>query len=193
MFGREVRAPVDNVYGSPKTALKYTYYDYADELQHRLKVFTFMRGSICGRWLEEISATTRCVAGRGNTVLATRFTTTNHGNMLVARTKWSRKFSGPFLVVAVIGPANLKLQRSRGAKPFVTHVETVKPYVAEMLPKSWIDEPAAEAKQPSAGDANKDDNGVSTSMEAVAGMPPLLHYWTPRPQWERRQPRRFLE
>ena len=152
-----------------------------------------MRGSICKRRLEEVSATTLCVSGRGNTLLATGFTTANHGNMMVARTKWSRMFSGPFLVVAVIRPENLKLQRSRGAKPFVTHVDKVKPYVAKMLTKSCIDEPAAEAKQPSVGDANKGDNGLSTSMEAVAGMPPLQHYWTPRPQWERRQPRRFLQ
>ena len=88
---------------------------------------------------------------------------------------------------------NLKLQRSRKAKPFVTHVDKVKPYVAEKLPKPWIDEPTAEAEQPAVGDATKGDDRASTSMDAVAGMPPLQHYEIPRPQRERRLPRRFRE
>jgi len=69
----------------------------------------------------------------------------------------------------------------------------VKPYVAEKLPKPWIDEPSAEAEQPAVGDATKGDDGASTSMDAVAGMPPLQDYETPRPQRERRLPRRFRE
>jgi len=36
MMGREVRAPVDIVYGSPEAALPSTYDDYADELHQQL-------------------------------------------------------------------------------------------------------------------------------------------------------------
>jgi len=128
-------------------------------------------------------------------VLATGFTFYYYNPLkhIGRQDKWSRKFSGPFLVVAFLGPINLKLQRSRRAKPFVTHVDKVKPYVAEKLPKPWIDERAARAEQPAVGDATKGDNRASTSMDAVAGMPPLQDYETPRPQRERRLPRRFME
>jgi len=36
MMGREVRAPVDIVYGSPEAGQPSTYADYADELHHRM-------------------------------------------------------------------------------------------------------------------------------------------------------------
>ena len=56
--------------------------------------------------------------------------------------KWSRKFTGPFLVVGVPGPVNVKLHRSRRSKSFYAHVDKVKPYEAEQSPKSWLDEMA---------------------------------------------------
>ena len=42
--------------------------------------------------------------------------------------KWSRKrkFSGLFLVIDVLPPVNLKLQRSPSAKPFIVHFDHVK-------------------------------------------------------------------
>ena len=59
---------------------------------------------------------------------------------MVRQEKWSRKFTGPFLVVGLSGSVTVKLQRSRRSKPFYTHVDKVKPYEAEQLPKSWLDE-----------------------------------------------------
>jgi len=51
--------------------------------------------------------------------------------------KWSRKFSGPFLVIEVLPPVNLKLQRSPSAKPFIVHYDRVKFWEGE-VPKSWL-------------------------------------------------------
>jgi len=52
--------------------------------------------------------------------------------------KWQRQYSAPFLVVKVFGPTNLLIQRSKRQKPFVVHIDKVKPYVAEVMPRSWL-------------------------------------------------------
>jgi len=51
--------------------------------------------------------------------------------------KWNRKFSGPFLVIDVLPPVNLKLQWSPSAKPFIVHYDRVKSWEGE-IPKSWL-------------------------------------------------------
>jgi len=51
--------------------------------------------------------------------------------------KWSRKFSGPFLVIDVLPPVNLKLQRSPGSKPLIVHYDRVKSWEGE-VPKPWL-------------------------------------------------------
>jgi len=87
--------------------------------------------------------------------------------------KWSRKFIGPFLVVAVPGPVNVKLQRSRRAKPFYTHVDKVKSYLADKLPKPWINEPADENMEPAAEAVINEDGRtprLETEADAIAGI-----------------------
>jgi hypothetical protein len=51
--------------------------------------------------------------------------------------KWSRKFSGPYLVIEVLPPVNLKIQRSPRSKPFYVHFDKVKPWLGD-APKSWL-------------------------------------------------------
>jgi len=47
--------------------------------------------------------------------------------------------------VKVLGPTNLLIQRSKRHKPFVVHNDEVKPYVAEVMPRSWLNiEPVKE-------------------------------------------------
>ena len=52
--------------------------------------------------------------------------------------KWRKKFCGPYLVVRTFGPVNVQLQRSKRSKPFNVHIDRVKPYLAEVMPKSWL-------------------------------------------------------
>jgi hypothetical protein len=42
------------------------------------------------------------------------------------------------LVVKVLGPVNVLLQRTKKTKPFVAHIDKVKPYEADELPASWL-------------------------------------------------------
>ena len=58
--------------------------------------------------------------------------------------KWRRKFSGPFLVVKVIGPVNVMVQRTKRTRPFCTHVDKLKPFVADEMPNSWLLESEAD-------------------------------------------------
>jgi hypothetical protein len=51
--------------------------------------------------------------------------------------KWSRKYTGPYCVIYVPGPVNVKLQRNRKSHPFIAHIDKVKPYHGE-VPPSWI-------------------------------------------------------
>jgi len=51
--------------------------------------------------------------------------------------KWSRTFLGPFLVMDVISPVNMKLQRSPSSRPFIAHYDRVKLWEGE-VPKSWL-------------------------------------------------------
>jgi len=47
--------------------------------------------------------------------------------------------------VKVLGPTNLLIQQSKRQKPFVVHNDKVKPYVAEVMPRSWLNiEPGKE-------------------------------------------------
>jgi len=200
MLSREVRAPVDIVYGSPEVAPKGTYDNYADELQHRL----LCAYSQVRKHLQE--AAQRSKRYYDLKVRPQRYKVGdwvyyyNPWKYVGRQDKWSWKFSGPFLVVAVPGPVNVKLQRSCRSKPFITHVDKVKPYEAENLPKSWINEPADSSSEPAAepelaaesvdeSSTVRDETAPETTMEAVAGVPPLRECRSPRPRRQIRRPR----
>ena len=84
--------------------------------------------------------------------------------------KWQRYFSGPYLVVRVIDPVNLVLQRNSKAKTFVVHNDKVKRFQGEP-PRSWLDQvggPSAETstqqtERKESGDASELDDGVVES------------------------------
>ena len=182
MMGREVRAAVDVVYGFSEAKPPSSYDCYADELQHRmvtayskryydLKVKP-QRYSI-GNWVYFYNP--RKYVGRQD--------------------KWLRKFTGPYLVVDVPGPVNVKLQLSRKAKPFYTHVDKVKPYVSDSFPKSWLTESAADSREPVTCMADglqavaKPEAAVD---EAIAGAALAQDCSSPRPRRQARRPRRFM-
>ena len=51
--------------------------------------------------------------------------------------KWSRKYTGPFCVIKVLGPVNVELQLTKRSKPFIAHIDKVKPSLGES-PKCWL-------------------------------------------------------
>ena len=71
--------------------------------------------------------------------------------------KWKRKYSGPFLVVDVPSSVTVRIQRGKTAKPFTVHVDKVKPYVSDYMPKSWVTNESAvsESERPAVEQSNE--------------------------------------
>jgi len=51
--------------------------------------------------------------------------------------KWQRKFS-PHLIIRELPPVNYLIQKTRKSRPFVAHVDKLKPYENDNIPKSWL-------------------------------------------------------
>jgi hypothetical protein len=51
--------------------------------------------------------------------------------------KWEKLFSGPFLVLKQIGPANYVIQRTPTAQIQIVHTDTLKAYYG-ITPTSWL-------------------------------------------------------
>ena len=113
---------------------------------------------------------------------------------------------------------NVLLQKSKNAKPFCTHIDKVKPYIADNLPRNWLDNESNDvivsppqgtlqtADEQERGDktesveADKDRrrrqlavgqvDDVEANDNAIAGVPPS-NYKTPRPRRHARLPARF--
>jgi len=51
--------------------------------------------------------------------------------------KWQRFYSGPYLITDVLGPVNLRLQKSVKANKMVVHVDKVK-HCTGTTPVSWL-------------------------------------------------------
>ena len=69
-------------------------------------------------------------------------------------------YSGPYLVLKCLGPVNLRIQRTRRAKPLIVHVDKVKPYYGEP-PTSWL----------KTAEVNSDD--TASTLEAPPGPNPV--------------------
>jgi len=122
--------------------------------------------------------------------------------------KWRRKFAGPYLVVGVPGPVNVTLQLNAKAKPFLAHIDKVKSYCADVMPKSWLTTGTSTAAEP-VSNAEIDTQGGTTPDEVhalsfeepgevehgeiVPEWPPPVQYRSPRPQRMRQVPARYRD
>jgi len=207
MLGREVHAPVDIVYSCQQNQSPANYDDYAEELEDRLKrAYSFVRNHLkraaernkryydlrvrpqrykVGDWVYCYQS--RRVQGRQD--------------------KWCRKFRGPFLVVRVLGPVNLLLQRSKKAKPFCVHIDKVKPYEADEMPPSWLSEPISDDEEQcdvTPGTVTQRNQTMldppeegapvvsSSGLSAIAGTMPYTVQPAVRPRRHLGRPRRYL-
>ena len=121
--------------------------------------------------------------------------------------KWTRKFSNPYLVVKPLGPVNLLLQQSKRQRPFTVHIDKVKPFLADEIPRSWIttaEQDKRVGQLPPEEGAQSMEDGVDTTEQglaeeqrggvdtAIAGVPPEARR-SPRPQRRAERPRRYLD
>ena len=153
MLGREVRAPVDLMYGEPSDTEPVSYVSYADEMDHRMRnAYAMVRNNLN-------EAAIRNKRHYDIRVHPATFKTGdwvwyfNPRRVRGKQEKWRRKYTGPFLVIKVIGTTNVVLQKTKKAKPFCTHVDKVKLYEADEYTASWIED-ASDAERSSPGDAS---------------------------------------
>lgn len=206
VLGREVRAPLDVVLNLPTeetTSLRYD--DYVDKLMQTLRYAYRLVREQLGRSAE------RAKRYYDLRVRPSRYTSGqwvycyNPRHYQGRQDKWSRKFSGPYLILEVLPPVNLKIQRSPKSKPFIVHFDKVKPWIGD-APKSWIpDEVDSEhftvleslpAVIPESSEASFDiqSNSVDLSKYTVDEPLPVADVYEvdeslpPRPQRIRKRP-----
>jgi len=138
VFGREVRTPVDAVYGISASPLPATYSSYSEAMLDRMQ---------CAHQLVREHLQVAAERNRRHYNLKVRNRKCARGDCVYyynprklagRQDKWRRKFSGQFLVVKVIGDVSLLLQKSKRTKPFCCHIDKVKPYNSEVLPDTSL-------------------------------------------------------
>jgi transposase InsO family protein len=140
MLGRETRAPVDLVYGTPDCdVVESTYDGYVEKLRRRqVEAYRLVRTEI-GHAAErnkryyDLRCRKRPPYEVGEWVYYY-----NPRHYQGRQDKWCRKYTGPYLVVEILPPVNVKLQRSPRAKPFICHIDKVKRAATDDLPRSWL-------------------------------------------------------
>ena len=144
MFAREVRAPADLVFGTPMEQSPATYDDYSTGMEQRLKqAYHLVRqhlGVAAERLKRRYDIRVRPLQyHRGQWVLYY-----NPRNFQGRQQKWQRKFS-PHLVVKELPPVNYLIQKSKRSRPFIAHVDKLKPWHTDHPPNSWLTEEDGDA------------------------------------------------
>jgi len=138
VFGRELRAPLDVVLDLPKTRDEAMSYDgYVSELDEKLRYAYRAVKAHLGRAANRAKRHYDLRVKRSRYEIGDWVSYYNPRHFRGREDQWSRKFSGPFLVMDVLPPVNLKLQRSPSGKPFIAHYDRVKLWEGK-VPKSWL-------------------------------------------------------
>jgi transposase InsO family protein len=146
MFGREVNVPIDLALGRPANHWE----SYSDFVAHKTKV------------MEEAYSTTRqqlnVTANRSKRYYDMRVRKNEYTvgswvwyyyprRRVGVSPKWQRYYQGPYLVTQVLGPVNVRIQRSRRATPLVAHVDKLKRYNG-VERESWLSDAGGRVAEP---------------------------------------------
>ena len=137
MFARENKAPADLIFGIPNEDTPSSYDDYSVEMEERMKesyqVVRQHLGMTAERIKRRYDLRIRPQAfHKGQWVLY--FNPRKHAGK---QQKWQQKYT-PHLIVEELPPVNYRIQRSRRARPFIAHVDKLRAWTAEDVPKSWL-------------------------------------------------------
>jgi transposase InsO family protein len=138
MLARENRAPVDLVYGTGDIPTESTSYDdFVETVRDRMSVAY----GIVRQHIGEAA-----IRNKKYYDMRVRPTTYNVGDWVYyfnprkyrgRQDKWARKYTGPFCVTKVPGPVNVQLQLNKRSRPFIVHIDKVKPYLGDK-PTTWF-------------------------------------------------------
>jgi len=82
--------------------------------------------------------------------------------------KWSKTYTGPYLVVREIPPCNFVLQKSQRSQPFVTHTDKLKMCLGD-TPRSWLPVEGETCENPRSArsnDGDRDDETIENNEPA---------------------------
>jgi len=119
LLGRELRAPVDLIYGTPPEKPPPSYDTYASALQDRMtQAYTIVRehlGKAALRAKRYYDLRVRHRKFHKGDWVYYFYPKCNPGQ----QRKWLSSYIGPYLVTAEVGPVNVMLQKDATSKPFV--------------------------------------------------------------------------
>ena len=176
VFGREVNLPLDLAFGiDANEAQAYDSYDaFVSNQQDRLRSAFALAREALGK---AVSRNKRRYDMRARPKEFSVGSWVWHycpRRITGKSPKWQKLYSGPFLVVGIVGAVNLILQKSQRAKSFITHIDKVKKCFSE-TPVSWVQasdlpvEPENDATEEPAvqgndGDVELDDRELDNAV-----------------------------
>jgi len=166
-LGRETRAPVDVVLNLPSPdGPAATYDDFVEQLQDKLrKAYQTVRTEL-GKAAERNKRYYDLRVRPKRYSVGDWVYYFNPRHYKGRQDKWSRKFQGPFHIIATPSAVNVTLQRNRRAKPFTVHLDKIKPYLADP-PPSWL---TVDAQDTGSSPTVPSDNAVQ--QRDTASTPP---------------------
>jgi len=160
-FGREVRAPVDVIYGgvSERKEGASTLEQYAEEkvdIMKRAYQLTREHLGQTGRRMKKYYD----MKVKPKVYLKGTWVWYHNPRRYVGRSsKLAKQWTGPFLIVRMLDPVNVVLQQSARAKPIVTNINKLKLYLGPAL-NTWIDPENTSSKETS-----REVTGLNSSVE----------------------------
>jgi len=137
-LGREVRAPVDITYGTGPVDMTESYDGFVENVQIRMQTAYDLVRQHIGEAAQRNKRYYDIRVKPAKYKLGQWVYYFNPRRYKGRQDKWSRKYTGPFCVIRVLGPVNVELQLKRRSKPFIVHIDKVKPYFGEP-PKGWLE------------------------------------------------------
>ena len=137
VLGREVRMHIDLILGRPENETPRSSEDFVEQVQRRyLESYALVRDELGRNALRQKRAYDMRVRPIKFTV-GTWVWAYSPRRYVGRSSKWQKNYSGPFLVIKVLGPVNVILRKSRRARSIVIHVDKLKPFYGDP-PPSWL-------------------------------------------------------
>ena len=122
MFGREIRLPIDLLYGRPEP-VPYSHIDYVNSLEKTLDEFMSSQGTICSFHPMKLNITTtdNITSTLEEFLINDAVWLHNPVRKKGITPKLTRNWTGPYLVVGKLSNLLYKIQLSARSKPTVVH------------------------------------------------------------------------
>jgi len=138
MIAREVRAPVDLVFGTPVDQHPVSYDSYSVDVENRFKQAYALVREHLGVAAERMKRQSDDIIVRLQKFRKGQWVRYyNSRSFQGKQRKWERKFS-PYLVIKELPPVNYLIQKSKHSRPIISHTDKLKTWETDNPPKFWV-------------------------------------------------------